>query len=250
MRGLQESAKGRESRTGISLKKTLPCAVSCTPPPTTGKEVGAPPVTVSQARGPRGGAPAPELSKARGCGWSHPVTESKESTLCVAGPSGPVWGQGLKWASPGGELGLGHLERDPSHEETSGEGTMVGGQPAGFPMSTRDLPQVRDPQRRGLPHPHEGPQQQVQGTHPGHLSGPCLSWTLLELGAGETRQGLEHQRTAPWKHLHPTRRGLCPESRGWTSGECPGVCDYGARLHKRSPGHVGEYVREQLGQEE
>lgn len=89
----------------------------CPAPPTLGREVGDPPVTLSQAGGPPGWAPTRELSQARGCVWSTPVTESKESSLLVAGPHGPVWGQGLKWASPGGELGLGHLERGPSHED-------------------------------------------------------------------------------------------------------------------------------------
>ena len=59
---------------------------------------------------------------------------------------------------------------------------------------------------------------------------------MLELGAGETRQGLENQLTAPWKQLHPAQRDLSPKSKGLTSDECLEVCDYGARQRERRQG--------------
>lgn len=70
-----------------------------------------------------------------------------------------------------------------SGQVTLEEGTMVGDQPAGLPVSRRNPPpQVRDPQRQGLPHPPEGPQHQVQGTIQGTflaLASPRLCWSWV-----------------------------------------------------------------------
>lgn len=61
---------------------------------------------------------------------------------------------------------------------------------------------------------------------------------------GQTKQGLEGQQTAPWKH--PTQRGLGPGRQGLDIDEGLEVCDQEARRHERSRGQGEEYVRDRL----
>ena len=51
--GREQPAKGWESRTSVSLRETLPCAVSCAPHPGQGGRYSL--GTMSQARGPQAG---------------------------------------------------------------------------------------------------------------------------------------------------------------------------------------------------
>lgn len=94
--------------------------------------------------------------------------------------------------SPVGQLGSGHLGRDPSHKHRlEWPGDPRRGDKGGQPASSLPTPQARDPQRWGLPGPHKDPeesvtpgrhQQQLQGTVQGALLRPRPLSTLLAPG--------------------------------------------------------------------
>ena len=159
------------------------------------------------------------------------------------GPHLEAW---HKRASPPGELGLRTHE---DHLEWPGD--LRRGDSGRYPASSLPLHQEE------IPHRRENFRDQVSNTQPRVPSSRCepplptprprLCWSLVR---GETRQGLENQPTAPWKHLYPAQRGVVPEGKGLTSDECLEICDYGARLDKRRrPGQGETYLREQAEQE-